>query len=69
MDLFAIRLRNPTDTPIETVVSYWFWTAWNRFKIRPVHKKDGYVSLPSRRYCASLLLSTMDFASLRHGYL
>ena len=49
------------------VEPYLFWTAWSRSKIRLVHKKDGYVSLPSRRFCASLLLSIRDFASLRHG--
>src|SRR6516162_1029350 len=27
-----------------------FWMAWSRSKIRLVHKKDGYVSLPSRRF-------------------
>src|SRR5271166_1569625 len=43
---------------------YWFWTAWSRSKIRLVHKKDGSVSLPSRRFCASLLLSIRGFASL-----
>ena len=30
------------------VEAYWFWTDWSRSKIRLVHKKDGYVSLPSR---------------------
>src|SRR5260370_3836294 len=44
------------------VEPYWFWTAWSRFKIRLVHKKDGYVSLPSRRFCASLRLSIRGFA-------
>ena len=44
------------------VEPYWFWTAWSRSKIRLVHKKDGYVSLPSRRFCASLLLSIRGFA-------
>src|SRR4029077_6105150 len=34
------------------VERYWFWTVWNRSKTRPVHKKDGYVSLPSKRFCA-----------------
>ena len=38
-----------------------FWTAWSHCKIRRVHKKDGYVSLLSRRFCASLLLSIQDF--------
>src|SRR5271165_2921022 len=41
---------------------YWFWMAWSRSKIRLVHKKDGYVSLPSRRFCASLLPSMRGFA-------
>jgi serine/threonine protein kinase len=33
----------------------WCWTVWNRCKIRPAPKKDGYASLPSKRFCASLL--------------
>ena len=33
---------------------YWFWTAWNRSRIRPVRKKDAYVNLPGRHFCASL---------------
>src|SRR5271165_6123483 len=33
---------------------YWFWTVWSRSKIRLVHKRDGCVSLPSRRSCASV---------------
>src|SRR6266478_3389761 len=41
---------------------YWFWTAWNRSKIRQVHRKDDYVSLLCRRFCASLLLSIPGFA-------
>ena len=44
------------------VEPYWFWMAWSRSKIRLVHKKDGYVSLPSRRFCASLLPSIRGFA-------
>src|SRR5271165_3792906 len=44
------------------VEPYWFWMAWSRFKIRPVHKKDGCVSLPSRRFCASSPLSIRGFA-------
>src|ERR1700751_2258785 len=32
--------------------------AWSRSKIPLVHKKDGCVSLPSRRFYASLLPST-----------
>src|ERR1700675_1603847 len=50
------------------VEPYWFWTAWSRSKIRLVRKKDGCVSLLSRRFCANLLLSIRDFASLPHGY-
>src|SRR6516162_1171037 len=34
---------------------YWFWMAWSRFKIHLVHKKDGYVSRPCKRFCVSLL--------------
>src|ERR1700704_4324560 len=34
---------------------YWFWTAWSRSKIRLVRKKDAYVNLPSRRFCANWL--------------
>src|SRR5215469_11157756 len=33
----------------------WFLTAWSRSKIRLVHKKDGYGSLPYRRFCANSL--------------
>src|SRR4029077_4072467 len=44
------------------VEPYWFWMAWSRSKIRLVHKKDEYVSLPSRRFCASLLPSIRGFA-------
>src|ERR1700730_16495765 len=32
------------------VEPYWFWMAWSRSKIRLVHKKDAYVSLPSMRF-------------------
>jgi hypothetical protein len=28
--------------------------AWSRSRIPLVHKKDGYVSLPYRRFCAKL---------------
>src|SRR5271166_4059718 len=38
-----------------------FWTAWSRSKTRLVRKKDAYVSLPSRRFCASSLLSIAGF--------
>src|SRR6516225_365861 len=41
---------------------YWFWTVWSRSKIRLVHKKDDYVSLPSRRSCANSLPSIRGFA-------
>src|SRR5580700_1319574 len=44
------------------VEPYWFWMAWSRSKIRQVHKKDAYVSLPSRRFCASSPLSIRGFA-------
>src|SRR5271166_219350 len=40
----------------------WFWTAWSRFKIHLVHKKDEYVSPLSRRFCASSLPSIPGFA-------
>ena len=36
------------------VEPYWFWMAWSRSKIRLVHKKDGYVILPSRRFLREL---------------
>jgi serine/threonine protein kinase len=39
-----------------------FWMVWNHSKIRLVHKKDGCVSLLSRRSCASLLPSIRGFA-------
>src|SRR6202011_1501600 len=44
------------------VEPYWFWMAWSRSKTRLVHKKDAYVSLPSRRFCASSPLSIRGFA-------
>src|SRR6516164_1035142 len=34
-----------------------FWMGWSRSKIHPVHKKGGYVILPSKHFCESLLLS------------
>ena len=40
----------------------WFWTAWSPSNIRRVYKKDGYVSRPSRRYCASSPPSIRGFA-------
>jgi serine/threonine protein kinase len=42
--------------------TYWFWTAWSRSKIRRAHKRDGCVSLPSRRSCANSPRSTRGFA-------
>ena len=39
-----------------------FWMGWSRSKMRLVHKKDGYVSRPCRRSCASLLHSIRGFA-------
>jgi serine/threonine protein kinase len=44
------------------VEPYWFWMAWSRSKIRQVHKRDGYGSLPSRRYCANSLPSILGCA-------
>src|SRR5215471_9113513 len=44
-----------------------FWTAWSRSKIHLVHKKDGYGSLPSRRFCVSSLRSMPGYASSRRG--
>src|SRR5271157_4110069 len=49
------------------VEPYWFWMAWSRSKIRLVHKKDAYVSLPSRRFCANSLPSTRGFALSPRG--
>src|SRR6516162_10109892 len=36
---------------------YWCWMVWSRCKIRPVHKKDGYVNLRSKRSYANSLPS------------
>src|SRR6478672_12716955 len=44
------------------VEPYWFWTAWSRSKIHLVHKKDGYGSLHSRRFCVNSPPSIRDFA-------
>src|SRR5271165_2520117 len=44
------------------VEPYWFWMVWSRSNIRLVHKKDAYVRLPSRRFCANSLPSIRDFA-------
>src|SRR6516164_685179 len=39
-----------------------FWMAWSRSRIRLVRKKGGYVSLPSRRFCANSPPSIRGFA-------
>jgi hypothetical protein len=51
----------------ELVEPYWFWTAWSRSKIRRAHKRDGCVSLPSKRFYASLPHSMRVFASSLRG--
>src|ERR1700674_4404618 len=43
------------------VEPYWFWTVWSRSKIRLVRKRDGYVTLPSKPFYASLRLSIRGF--------
>src|SRR5208337_5376742 len=62
------RRANDWRNSSQIVEPYWFWMASNRSKIRLVHKKDGYVSLPYRRFCASSLPSIRGFVSLPHGY-
>src|SRR5271169_2707179 len=49
------------------VEPYWSWMDWSRSKIRLVHKKDAYVSLPCRRFCVSLPPSIRGFALLQRG--
>src|ERR1700730_8967091 len=49
------------------VEPYWSWMAWSRSNIHLVHKRDGYVSLPSRRFCVSLQPSIGGFASSLPG--
>src|SRR5271165_1256701 len=44
------------------VEPYWFWMAWSRSKILLGHRKDAYVSLPSRHCCANSLHSITGFA-------
>src|SRR5580700_4848709 len=58
------RGRRAKDWPSSSHIAepYWFWTGWSRSKMRPVHKKDGCVSLPCRRSCANLLHSIRGFA-------
>src|SRR5215469_15984715 len=38
------------------------WMVWSHFRIRLVHKKDGYVSLRYRHFCESLLPSIRGYA-------
>src|ERR1700688_140413 len=47
---------------LRTVEPCWFWMAWSRSKILPVHKKDAYLILRSRPFCANSLLSILGFA-------
>src|SRR5260370_32623975 len=47
---------------LRIVEPYWFWMAWSRSKTRLVHRKDAYVSRPSRRFCANSLPSIRGFA-------
>ena len=54
-------------TSLRIVEPYWFWMVWSPSKIRMVHKKDVYVSPPSRRFCVSSLHSIPDFACLPRG--
>src|SRR3982074_3818815 len=56
------RRANDWRSSSRIVESYWFWMAWSRSKIRLVHKKDAYVSLPSRRFSANSLPSIPGFA-------
>src|SRR5271165_1079256 len=44
------------------VEPYLFWMVWSRCRTRLVHKKDAYVSLPSRLSCANSLPSILGFA-------
>src|SRR3984893_2968838 len=61
------RRANDWRSSSHIVEPYWFWTALSRSKIRPVHKKDACVSPPSRRFCASSLLSIRGFALSPRG--
>jgi serine/threonine protein kinase len=56
--------RRAKDWPSSSLIAepYWFWTGWSRCKIRRVPKKDGCVSLPSRRCCANSPPSIQGFA-------
>src|SRR5260221_13059233 len=44
-----------------------FWMAWSPSRIRPVRKKDAYVNLPSRHFCANLPPSMPGCALLPRG--
>jgi DNA-directed RNA polymerase specialized sigma24 family protein len=44
------------------VEHYYSWMVWSRSKIHLVHRKDGYVSLPFRRFCANSLPLILGFA-------
>src|SRR5260370_24673252 len=46
------RRANDWPSSSRIVEPYWFWMAWSRSKIRPVHKRAGSVSLHSKRFCA-----------------
>src|SRR5262249_173710 len=63
------RGRRAKDWPSSLLIvePYLFWMALSRSKIRLVHKKDGYGSLPSRRFCANSLPLIVGFAWLPRG--
>src|SRR5262249_33162385 len=56
------RRARDSRSSLHIVEPYWFLMAWSRSKIRLVHKKDGCVSLLSRRFCANSLPSIRAFA-------
>src|SRR6516164_4182930 len=58
-----LRGRRAKDWPSSSLLvePCWFWMAWSRSKIPLAHKKDDYVSLPSRPFCVSLRLSIPGF--------
>ena len=56
------RRASDSRSSLHIVEPYWFWMAWSHSKIRLVRKKDGCVSLPSRRFCANSLPSIRAFA-------
>ena len=67
-DLYSLGVTLWVMVTGQTPFRVWFWMAWSRSKIRLVHKKDGYVSLPYRRFCASSLPSIRGFVPIPHGY-